>query len=236
MITLAIGLSAAERASHGVFQSYARKHGLAFEVINTPRFRIRPNWFIKRRVWYHIEKFQLFEALERYERIIFLDSDILIQPSCPNLFNLVPEGRLGIVYDDTGPDAWKRTEELEKLGTRLGSISESRNRYFNSGVMVMDQSLKSLFEMRRKDFISGRWPEQTLLNYRVLRHNIPVVELAEQYNFMPHMPGWASQENRLGANVIHYAGQSSKVQMAEDFPHVEQGWMNPLERREDSGA
>jgi len=225
LITLSIGLSEAERASHAIFRAYAEKYGLAFEIISEPAFRIRPNWFRKRRVWCQIEKFQLHDALGRYERVLFLDSDILLGPDCPDLFTLVPDGLLGCAYDDEGADAWKREAELRKLEKRLGTLVEGPWRYFNSGVMVLDASHRPLFEMDRKAFIRGRWPEQTLLNYRVLKRGIRIHKLDPPYNFFPTgRNDWQEDAKRLSAPVIHYAGQGSKPVMAADLPRIRQAW------------
>ena len=224
LITLSIGLSEAERVSHEIFRAYAEKHQLAFEVISEPKFRIQPNWFRKRRVWYHIEKFQLFEALERYNRVLFLDSDILLDVDCPNLFEQVPEGSLGCVYDDRGAEAWKRKAELERISRKLGKFEVEGYRYFNSGVMVLDSSLKSLFRMDRKAFIRGRWPEQTLLNYRVLKEGVPVHELDDQFNFLPNMDDWERPEKRHAAKIVHYASQEAKSRMQEDLHEKLSGW------------
>jgi lipopolysaccharide biosynthesis glycosyltransferase len=224
LITLAIDLSEIECRSHESFRAYAERYDLDFEILDTPRFRIRPNLIRKRRVWYHIEKFQLFDAFDHYDRILFVDSDTLILPHCPNLFDLVPEGFLGAVYDDRGVDAWKRTEELKRIEKKLGSTGISGARYFNSGVMVLDRSLKDLFRMCRTDFIAGRWPEQTLLNFRTLKEGIPVTELDPRFNFISSMPDWDSQETRLKADIVHYAGPPAKQRMKEDLPLVLQSW------------
>lgn len=225
LITLSIGLTEAERASHDLFRAYADKYGMAFEVISRPRYRIRPNWFRKRWVWCQIEKFQLYEALGRYERVLFLDSDILLDASCPDLTGLVPSGSLGCAYDDEGADAWKREVELRKLQRRLGSLGEGPWRYFNSGVMILDASHRSLFEMDRKAFIRGRWPEQTLLNYRVIRQGIPVHRLEPRFNFFPTgNNNWEDADVRHAAPVVHYAGRAAKASMAADLPFKRKGW------------
>jgi len=46
------------------------------------------------------EKFQMKDMLDNYERIIYLDADILVQKDTPNLFDIVPETEVGGVYDN----------------------------------------------------------------------------------------------------------------------------------------
>ncbi len=224
LITLAVGLSPAETVSHRIFVRYAKRHGMAFEVFDQEVFKLRPNWFRKRRVGYHLEKFQLHGAFERYRRILFLDSDILLAPDCPNLFDLVPEESFGCVYDDTGADAWKRKEELIRLGARLGRLPSGNPRYFNSGVMVLGPRHREVFAMRRGEVFRGRWPEQTLLNHRILTGGYAVRELPAEYNFMPLAPDWEDDGTRRAAKVVHYAGRGTRKTMARDYAVLAKEW------------
>lgn len=225
LVTLAIGLPSAERRTHAIFAAYARRYGLEFIVLEKALFRIRPNLLIKRRVQYHVEKFQLHEHLGRFQRVLFLDSDIILHPDCPDLFSVVPEGRLGCARDDLGPEAWKRREELERMAARLGPLPGNDRRYFNTGVMVLDAAHRELFRMDRKAFVRGRWPEQTLLNYRALKAGIPLHPLKPDYNFMPEGDnGWEDPVRRMKAMVVHYAGQESKEILLGDLDKRLRDW------------
>jgi len=216
LITLSIELNEEDRRSHRFFQGYADKFGFDFRIISEPQFRYRPNFFRKRRVWLHYEKFQLLNWLDRYERVIYLDSDILIHPECPDLLAEVPPGHLGCVADTGGEDAWKRREELSRLEQKWGTLPASGRPYFNGGVLVLDQSHRSLFHLSREDVVSGRWPEQTLLNYRVRQNGTKVHFLDSKFNFLPFNSGWKDPDKRRSAWMIHYAGVEAKLEMARD--------------------
>jgi len=45
-------------------------------------------------------KLILSAELERFDRAVILDTDILIQPGAPSLFDLVPDTHLRIVRED----------------------------------------------------------------------------------------------------------------------------------------
>jgi hypothetical protein len=45
------------------------------------------------------EKWQTNDLFDIYDRILFVDADIVIRPGAPNLFELVPEDHVGL-YDD----------------------------------------------------------------------------------------------------------------------------------------
>lgn len=242
LVTLSIDMDPALAPAMRIFAAYAQKYQCDFIRIDQPRFRIRPNLFRKRRVWYHIEKFQLLDYLQAYQRVLFLDADILLHPDCPDLFEAVPIGQLGCVPDDAGGEAWKRTEELRKqirkcgdlpgrggdLPGRGGDSAAAAWRYFNSGVMVLDPSHQPLFAMRAGDFIAGRWPEQTLLNYRAAKLQLPIHELPASFNFFPTATNnWETPAIRHGAFIIHYAGQAAKSIMQQDLPHFLNAWRLP---------
>ena len=38
---------------------------------------------------HHFEKFQMYDLLNEYDRILYLDVDILINKNCPNIFEII---------------------------------------------------------------------------------------------------------------------------------------------------
>jgi lipopolysaccharide biosynthesis glycosyltransferase len=217
LVTLAIGLPPAACPGLPGFAAYARRHGMDFLPITQAVYHLRPNWLVKRRVGVHCEKFQLFDLLARYERILFLDSDILLNPSCPNLLDIVPASHFGWAVDDARAQALiKRQTEMQRIERKLGRLPPQARPYYNSGVMVMSACHQPLFAMAPREFVAGRWPEQTLLNYRVARAGIAIHTLPPAFNFMPFQPDWSNPAARRSAHVIHYAGPDAKQMIYAD--------------------
>ena len=77
--------------SHPSFKAYAKKTGSDFIALKERKFPDRDCCY---------EKFQIRDIINSgYKRILYIDSDVFIKPSCENLFSLVPEEMVGGVYD-----------------------------------------------------------------------------------------------------------------------------------------
>ncbi len=227
LVTLAIGKLDYFARTSELMRRWAEREGWDFHVIRQRRLRHNPNW-PRRRYAIHLEKYQLFDYFNQYDRILYLDADILVKPAAPSPFSLVPEEAIGAVWDDVGEDAWKREEELVKLEQQQGPLplaDREAPHFFNAGVLVMSRVHQPLWIFDRNAFIRGRWPDQSLLNYRVLREEVPVCDLGSSFNRMPvHGKNWQDAAWRRSAWLTHYASQPAKKQLWEDLPHFEQAW------------
>ena len=226
LVTLAVGEVPEARWSHPIFQAYCRKHGLDFIVLNEWKIR---SWtpLFDRRKRSHFEKFQMHALLGRYERVIYLDGDILLSAGCPDLTTLVPAGTIGAVADERGPDAWKRREELTKAQAKLGAVARNEEPYFNCGVQILSIACRPLLDPRNR-WPGGRWPEQTGMNYYARKLGLPVTYLDERYNYMPVAgAAWQDAAQRRAASVVHYAGLADRPRMAEDAPVFFEQWGLP---------
>ncbi|MFA6285808.1 MAG: glycosyltransferase [Opitutaceae bacterium] len=222
LITLAVGEVPEARWSHPLFRAYARKHGFDFIVLD--QWKIRRWWPLNRRKRSHFEKLQMHELLAAYDRIIYLDGDILISPDCPDLTTLVPVGHLGAIADERGPDSWRRRKELADAQAKLGKISRAEELYFNCGVLILSACHRPLLDPHNR-WPAVRWPEQTGINYYARKYNVPVAYLDETYNYMPVVGGdWQEQASRLSARLVHYAGLQDRPRMEEDAPVFFRAW------------
>ncbi|MCC5788788.1 MAG: hypothetical protein JJT75_04080 [Opitutales bacterium] len=221
IVTLNIGNRKEALFSEPFFHRYCARYGLDFVVINEKRFKLNPNRW-KPRLGIHFEKFQLLELFDDYDRIAYLDSDILIHPKAPDIFEQVDEATIGCVFEDVGKDAWKREEEWDKVQALLGKLPEV-HRYFNSGVMVLSKWHKRLFDLNL-GIPSGRWLDQTFLNYHSRKLNLPVKEISPQFNFLPVFPGWHDSKVRLSQYFVHYAGRKNKSIMRTDALLFREAW------------
>lgn len=79
------------------FKAYSNKIGVDFDVISIPIINAHESL--------HYEKFQLKRYLTDYERVLYMDSDIVIQAHTPDMFKIVPETHIGAVYDSWHNDS-----------------------------------------------------------------------------------------------------------------------------------
>lgn len=221
---MSIGEPAGYADIHGIFRRYCQRHGLEFVIIDQRKICYSPYLF-RRRFALHLEKFQLFELLAVFDRILYLDSDILLLPHCPDVLAEVPAEAIGCVHEDVGPDAWKRHEEMINAQKRLGPLPNWSGGFFNAGMLALSCAHRELFRFDRQDLAKGRWPDQTTLNYRVIRAGIPKAVLPPVYNFLPVFADqWPDQGKRLQAHIVHYAGQANKALLSADLPLVLAAW------------
>ena len=197
-----------------------------FVTIRERRIRLSPPWYrLRLGRWLHFEVYQLSALLNRYDRILYLDGDVLLTPFCPNLIDLVPAGRLGCVLEDTGPTWWERWEELARAQRALGPLAHKPDGYFNVGVMVLDESHRVIFDLDACPPVGGRWPMQTTVNYHVRRLELPLERLDPRCNLLSvFTESWNETALRRSAWVIHYAGSKYRPVMSEDAPHVTAAW------------
>jgi hypothetical protein len=170
------------------WRHYAQNHGYEVVVIDQP---IQADCG-KRSI--HWQKLLLLEApqFKGFDRVVWLDSDILINPAAPSVIEGVPMDKIGVtLYGDltdnmhsTFLERWKSAfrerglspTELDAMWPdyyrRVGLESDPSVR-FNTGVLVLTPDLHREFMRKVFDAYSDNALdyEQTYLNYELCRHN-----------------------------------------------------------------
>ena len=150
-------------------------------------------------------KFILRTELDRFDRAVVLDTDIVIRAGAPSLFDLVPDTHLGVVREERHLD---RGEWLDRM-VALYDVSRehgSGTPYFNSGVMVLSRRHYSLLSLPKAGTLYA-YPlfEQTYLNARVRALGIPLYELPKEFNYISDYDAKMPPDWRYGW-LIHLAG------------------------------
>ena len=221
IVTLAIGSFANSLLdiSGPLFSEYSRKIGADYIVIKDEKFA---NLGLNMP---SIEKFQLYEILEQYNRIIYLDADIILSPHLNNLFDVVPYDMIGAVYDNRF-NIPQFSEDDEHENAHLQDMIDIQNilgninwidGYINTGVLVCSDIHRDIFKNPYLQIgLSRQYYEQTLLNYNIYKLQYPVFPLDRKYNGMiingftcedvnyvsPCYPG----QNKKDALIMHFAG------------------------------
>ena len=189
LVTLAVGHQRFWRYTHVIMKEYARKHGLDFVVIDAAKI----NAPIEHS--YKLEKFQIAELLNTYDRVLYLDGDIVIHPDCPNLFTLTPPEKIGAVAES--PPHFQRDGLMEEACRLYGFPEPSPGRdWINNGMLVVSQGHKKLFELPervvnfpvRNSFgvvIDGHfWLDMPLMNALIAKHDLDIIDLGYRYNYL----------------------------------------------------
>jgi len=95
------------RYTHPTLKTYAKKINAEFISIENNN----PNYITQK-----YNKFEIYNLLNRFDRLIYVDTDIIIRDDCPNLFEIVPKTQLGM-YNEV------------MLGERLSYLIDASQAY-----------------------------------------------------------------------------------------------------------
>ncbi len=186
-VTIGQKCEAMAEITHPSIRAYADKIGAEFLVIKNGTGYPHPSW----------EKFQAYDLLTEYDRILLIDTDVIVRQDCPDLFKLVPEDYLGMF--NGGPYHDLSTLMMHACLVYREFFDEWKGDYYNGGVIVASKIHRSLFERPAETHDS--YIEQGYLNIRIQRDKIKMFDIGLQCNRLYSFGG-----DRLGAYVIHYAG------------------------------
>lgn len=144
----------------------------------------------------HFEKYQVRELLERYERVLYVDADVLVAPGSPDLFAIVPEDEFGAYLASRHSEV--HDASIAAIQAALGELNWERD-YFNSGVMLVGRVHRDVFDFRHGAYVA--FFEQTQLNYNVRKLGLPMFDITFRFNHVEAAGG-----DRLSSHFIHYAG------------------------------
>jgi len=161
----------------------------------------------------HWEKLRIHELLLQYERIVYLDADVLVRDDCPDLFAEVPETQLGAHNEGAFLD--RRASLAQALEESGETVEDWDGAYYNTGVMVISRRHRGLFRPVARQI--SNFFEQGLLNARIAGAHVPCHDLRYKLNRMQHMDALTG-EQRHDAWLIHYAGLEASLvpQVAAD--------------------
>lgn len=179
---------------------YAKKINADF--INIDEFD--PNYITQK--W---NKFHIHELLKDYKRILYLDIDLIVREDTPNLFQIVPENKLGMFNEGRYAP---RFEFLQQASEYYGEpLKKWSGKFYNSGVMVISRMHKSIFKLPKgQDFVET---DQPYLNLRINNDKIEMFDLDYRFNRMDILDVHCGI-SRLDSYIVHYAGAPKDIQMS----------------------
>lgn len=162
-------------------------------------------------------KFHIFNLLNKYDRIIYFDIDILIREDCPNLFDKVPESKLGMFNEGRYEARYPWVEQASEYYKE--PINKWNGKFYNSGVMVVSRIHKQIFKLPKGiDFVET---DQPYINLRIINDKIQMYDLDFKFNRMDILDKYCGI-SRLDSYVVHYAGAPKDIQMDVIRKDIEQ--------------
>ena len=189
--------------------AYAKKYGIDLFIIEKKEIN-----FIHSK----LEKFQFLKIFSKgYERVLVMDSDILITPNALNIFDVYNNTSIMYALEENFSKDKKLNRDplicqiLKGLREKIEWPKNNKNKYrfFNSGVMIIGNKFHSIFEnIKSVPQISGMFDpfkDNTVINYLIVKNKIPFKPLDYSWNRMDFFIRDPTNE-RYKANFIHYAG------------------------------
>jgi hypothetical protein len=193
IVTMAIGDAWASVAaiSHPTFRAYAEKVGADFRVIDRRRIGA-PH--------IHWEKLQLSRIIAAYNRALYVDSDAIIHPDAPDVFDLVPRGSFGAWSEG---ELFDRGADVNGVTAFYGRKAFDSRRFFNAGVFLVERDHRKLLEPPTT-FYGGVNPEQAYLN--MVFADVQRCDLGREWDLFPDLrqPGGAY-------SILHFAAVSGNI-------------------------
>ena len=198
VLTIAVGKNyeIMSNYTHPSIKNYTQRIGADFVSI-TESDLTSPHW----------EKFNnITKYLDEYERILYIDTDILVREDAPDIFDVVSEDSLGLFNEL--PYTPQRNQSLYEACKEHDIILKNWDgKYYNTGVMVVPRNFKELFKKPEKE--SCNFYEQGYFNAALAKyletHNDKVFELPYKFNRMACMDR-VTGEPRFASYFMHYAG------------------------------
>ena len=144
------------------------------------------------------EKFQLYDLLGVYDRVLLLDFDAMVVDSCPDIFKVVPQDKLGVA---THHLIGNRTQDpIDQFGDK-DTDWNAKSFYWDSGVIVASKIHRDLFEYKTQPRLTGcGCAEERTFNYRIYKYKIPIFDIGHRFHFLP------GRDKYLDPYIIHWAG------------------------------
>ncbi|NRD72059.1 glycosyltransferase family 8 protein [Shewanella sp. VB17] len=214
IFTLAIGDNPMYKAALESFRIYAKKveadlivsDQLHYKIdIQNPKYSASPAW---------PEKLYTKELLKKYDRVLYLDADIMVTPWAKNIFEEYQDLETIYMFDeglhtDRSLPIGEINETLE--ATETWSKPNSTYSYYNFGMFLVSRECPlfnlATIEGMQQICNTVKFYDQTYINYIIQKHNIKNQSVDASFNRMELL----GMKDYRKANFIHYAGRGYRI-------------------------
>lgn len=155
---------------------------------------------------FHYRIMDFYDLYDDYNRILSLDSDILLAPNCPNLFEMVAEECIGTTFEDKGTRRANRHKRISEAQKKFGNVGWTEG-YINTGVFLTSKQHREIFTKIDGEYWTDLGFDDVHLGYQIRRFGFKVKELSFKFNHMTMFSEpWNGSPDRFDSYIIHYAG------------------------------
>lgn len=175
------------------------------------------NFLIKLRSHVTFSIFEIFDLLNEYKQVLWLDCDMVIQKDISEILTYSNFSmRLDVGHASMG----------RILKNCPPHIDRNRTSY-NTGVVLIDDSLpdyksmtQSCYEILANNHNNLVFLDQAVINFMINTHNIEITELPKKFNLFP----FDRFEHLLSAIIIHTTGYCRKTWDNEVYSRIFPEW------------
>jgi lipopolysaccharide biosynthesis glycosyltransferase len=208
IVTIMLGKDPSFEFVKRSFKEYAKKVNADFLCITKPGAILKPNNNNNNnnKLLFDalFQKISLGDLSDNYERVLYLDGDILITPRAKNIFDICNDDSKLYMFNEGVLSS--REKELDLISTRLHKTIKDKN-YFNTGVILFPKNNNFLKAIRIHDLeyfvLKSNWFDQTYINFKARVNKIPTSSLNREFNRLGKA---GDNEKRFESSFIHYAG------------------------------
>jgi hypothetical protein len=177
--------------THPTIQAYADRIGADFIVWTDTSGYTIPEY----------KKMEVRSLLDTYDRVLYVDTDIIIRDDAPDIFDVVPEDHLGMFEES---EHFDRRATTLRFMEHIGFDSTKWNgKYYNAGLFVCSRCHREMFMRPPVEWDDFR--DQTFFNTIIADRGIKVFSLPHRFNRLIGLDPVLG-ESRLDSYFLHYAG------------------------------
>lgn len=212
-----------------IFEIYAKKVGADLIICDRLEYGLDLNTkdVIDKKLIQSREMSEIFSInnlFSKYDRILYLDADILITPNARNIFDDYPDRNIIYMFDEGLLDRKYCVQNIMSFlpCKSRWPIKHLLPCYYNAGVILCSKE-SNLFqyvdikELQICYYNSVPHYPQTYINYIIVNYDLRVESIDIKYN---RMWRFGFQKDRFEANFIHYAGQGYSLTKSEKYKTI----------------
>ena len=148
-----------------------------------------------------------YDLHDEYDRILSFDTDMLLSPNCPNIFDVVPEDHIGTILEDKGTRQPQRVQCINTIQRKYGDIGWKKD-YVNTGVFVTSKMHKNIYTKINNEYFTEWGTDDIHIGYLIKKNEYKIKELSYHFNHMTMFSEpWNNNPDRFDSHIIHYAGR-----------------------------
>jgi lipopolysaccharide biosynthesis glycosyltransferase len=202
-------------------ERYAENHNLDLIIMREECTSVKDQFDLNNVTWSpSYNRLIAYDLFNIYDRILWIGSDVLVQPYAPNIFDIVPDNMVG-AYVEHYKGEWHHAGDI--CGDCFNAFGMMPDQYINIDVMLLDRSLKEIYNYHDNSMIlnitKGKWLEQDYMNYYIKQNDIPLFDLGYTWNCMISKYIYTNTNIPNDWNFMHVTGidYNSRISFLHDY-------------------